>query len=92
MALVTAPADGVIRERLMAELERQKWAPVGWLKVVVQNGMVDLWGTITDEREREAIIVAAQNIPGVKDVRDHLVWIEPMSGVVIDAEGEVLAP
>jgi hypothetical protein len=46
MALATAPADGVIRERLMAELERQKWASVGWLKVVVQNGMADLRGTI----------------------------------------------
>ena len=87
-----APADGVIRERLMAELERQKWAPLGWLNVVVQNGVVELWGTITDERERQAIIVAAQNTPGVKDVLDHLVWIEPMSGVVIDAKGEVLAP
>jgi osmotically-inducible protein OsmY len=75
----------------MAELERQKWAPLGWLNVVVQNGVVELWGTITDERERRALIVAAQNIPGVKDVHDHVVWIEPTSGVVIDAEGEVLA-
>ena len=87
-----APTDGVIRERLMAELERQKWAPLGWLNIVVQNGVVELWGTITDERERRALIVAAQNIPGVKDVHDHVVWIEPTSGVVIDAEGEVLAP
>jgi CBS domain-containing protein len=87
-----APTDGAIRERLMAELERQKWAPLGWLNVVVQNGVVELWGTITDERERRALIVAAQNIPGVKDVHDHVVWIEPTSGVVIDAEGEVLAP
>ena len=52
----------------------------------------ELWGTITDERERQALIVAAQNIPGVKDVQDHLVWVEPMSGVVIGAGGEVLAP
>ena len=83
--------DEIIRERLMTELERQKWAPLGWLNVVVQNGVVELWGTITDERERQALIVAAQNIPGVKDVHDHVVWIEPMSGVVIGAEGEVVA-
>ena len=66
-------------------------APLGWLNVVVQNGVVELWGTITDERERRALVVAAQNIPGVKGVHDHVVWIEPTSGVVIDAEGEVLA-
>jgi len=86
------PADGVIRERLLAELERQKWAPLGFLNVVVQKGVVELWGSITDERERQALIVAAQNIAGVKDVRDHLIWVEPMSGVVIGAGGEVLAP
>lgn len=91
-APAAAPADGVIRERLLAELERQKWAPVGFLNIVVQKGVVELWGSITDERERQALIVAAQNIAGVKDVRDHLIWVEPMSGVVIGAGGEVLAP
>ena len=62
------------------------------LNVVVRDGVVELWGRIIDQRERQAIIVAAQNIPGVKDVQDHMVWIEPGSGVVIDANGEVLAP
>jgi CBS domain-containing protein len=37
----------------------------------------------TDDRERQAIMVAAENVPGVKAVRDHLVWIEPTSGTVI---------
>ena len=77
----TTEPDETIRQHLLAELERQKWAPAGFLNVTVQNGAVELWGTITDERERQALIVAAQNVPGVKDVRDHLVWVEPMSGI-----------
>ena len=76
---------------LLAELERQKWAQVGFLNVIVCNGAVDLWGMITDEAERQALIVAAQNIPGVKEVGDDLVWIDPTSGVVIGAKGEVVA-
>ena len=88
----TTASDETIRKNLLAELERQNWAPVGFLNVVVLDGIVQLWGTITDERERQALVVAAQNIPGVKDVQDHLVWVEPMSGVVIGAGGEVLAP
>ena len=92
----SAPAplatDGVIRERLLKELEQQKWAPIAFLNVVVKDGVVELWGSITDERERQAIVVAAQNTPGVKDVQDHMVWIEPSSGVVIGAKGEVIAP
>ena len=92
----TAPApastDAAIREQLLTELEHQKWAPIGFLNVVVRGGVVEFWGTITGERERHALVVAAQNTPGVKDVRDHLVWVDPMSGTVINAAGEVLAP
>ena len=50
----------------------------------MRDGVVELWGTIIDERERNALMVAAENIPGVTGVKDHLVWIEPMSGVVIE--------
>ena len=86
------PTDAAIREQLLTELEHQKWAPIGFLNVVVRNGIVEFWGTITEERERQALVVAAQNTPGVKDVRDHLVWVDPMSGTVVNAAGEVLAP
>jgi CBS domain-containing protein len=91
----SAPAPGatdeIIHKSLLIELQHEKWAPIGLLNVIVRNGVVELWGTITDERQRQALIVAAQNIPGVKDVQDHLVWVEPMSGVVIGAKGEVVA-
>jgi CBS domain-containing protein len=87
----SAATDEIIHKDLLIELQHEKWAPVGFLNVIVRNGVVGLWGTITDERERQALIVAAQNIPGVKDVQDHLVWVEPMSGVVIGAKGEVVA-
>jgi hypothetical protein len=36
------------------------------------------------ERECEAFRVVAENDAGVKAVEDHLVWIEPVSGIVID--------
>jgi CBS-domain-containing membrane protein len=73
--------DAAIREQILAECERQSWTPMS--NVVVRNGVVELWGVITDERERQARIVAAENVPGVKAVHDHLVWIEPMSGFVV---------
>ena len=37
---------------------------------------------------RAAIRVAAENVPGVKAVEDHLVWVEPVSGTIIDAPQE----
>jgi CBS domain-containing protein len=87
----SALTDETIRNLVLDELDRQKWAPVAFLNVIVRNGIAELWGTIPDEREREALIVAAQNVPGVKDVKDNLVWVEPMSGVVIGPGGQVVA-
>ena len=73
--------DQTIRERLMAEIGKQRWAPGGAIDIIVRNGVVDLWGSITEERARAALIVAAENTPGVKGVKDHLAWIDPMSGI-----------
>jgi CBS domain-containing protein len=80
-----AASDATIREQLIAELKKQAWAPIGLMRVVVKDGVVKLSGALTDERERQAIRIAAENIPGVKKVEDHLVWIEPNSGVVVEA-------
>jgi len=80
---VKAPAgdDAAIREQILGECARQRWAP--HVNVVVRDGAVGLWGVITDERERQALIVAAENVRGVKAVHDHLAWVEPTSGMIV---------
>jgi len=74
-------SDSAIRDRILASLVGQSWAPQ--INVVVKSGVAELWGTITDERERQACIVVAENVAGVGRVHDHLVWVEPMSGIAI---------
>jgi CBS domain-containing protein len=76
--------DAAIREQILAECGKQSWAPM--MNVVVRDGVVELCGTITDERERQALIVVAENVPGVTTVHDHLVWIEPNSGFVVQSQ------
>ena len=80
--------DAVIRSLFLAELGKEKWAPIALINPIIRNGVVELWGTITDERERQALIVAAENVPGVKTVRDHLACVEPISGMVIYQSAE----
>jgi hypothetical protein len=91
---VPAPAadDYAIRERLLAHLERQAWAPLSMINVVVRGGVVEYWGTLIEENARQALIVAAENVPGVKAVRDHLALIEPASGTVIYQPDQDQAP
>jgi CBS domain-containing protein len=69
--------DSGIREDLLSELKKQPWAPVGTIDVAVLDGVVTLSGVLTDERQRRALCVAANNIPGVRKVVDHIVWLEP---------------
>jgi CBS domain-containing protein len=65
--------DRKIRDILFAELGRQKWAPLpSDANILVENGVVHLWGIIQSEEERKAMIVAAEIVPGVKKVEDHM--------------------
>jgi CBS domain-containing protein len=77
--------DRTIRDSILAEFEKQSWAPMTTLNVTVTNGIVDVWGTITNPDERRAIGVVAENVTGVKEVHDHIVYVEPYTGTVIES-------
>jgi CBS domain-containing protein len=83
--------DDHIRNRVMDALEKNEWCPFG-LSVLVRGGIVHLSGVITEERARQAAVVAAENIDGVTKVHDHLCWVDTMSGVYLNSpEDEGLA-
>jgi CBS domain-containing protein len=73
-------SDADIQTDIRAALDAQKWAPEGSIHITVRDGHATISGTIFDERERDAIRVCAENVPGVKAVTDELIWIDPSSG------------
>lgn len=77
--------DDEIREHILAELAKAAWVPRDGIAITVKNGVVDLNGVILDEQERLALRVVAENAPGVRAIEDHLVWIEPVSGTIVDS-------
>ena len=77
-------SDDAIREQILAELAKAPWVPKDGLSISVKDGVVDLNGVILEEKERAALRVVAENVPGVRAVEDHLVWVEPVSGTVIE--------
>ena len=72
--------DDHIRNRVISSIEQNEWRPLQ-LGVTVRDGIVHLSGMITDERFRRAAIVAAENVPGVKLVHDHLYLFDAASGL-----------
>jgi CBS domain-containing protein len=75
------PNDAAIHDQIMTELGNQPWAPQ--FNVTVRDGIVDLWGIVLAPRQREAAIVAVENVSGVKAVRSHFAWVDPHSGMII---------
>jgi CBS domain-containing protein len=80
--------DDHIRSRVIAAIEKSGWSPFG-LNVIVRDGIVHLSGAITEERSRQAAMVAAQNVAGVRKVHDHLCWIDTMSGMYLESPEDV---
>ena len=52
-------------------------------EVMTQSPVVHLWGSYMAARQDEAMVVAAENAPGVRAVRSHLCWVDPVSGLTV---------
>jgi CBS domain-containing protein len=70
----TAADDRTIRQKLLAELKGQPWVHTWAADIIVRDNVVHLW--VSDDRpeeERRALRVAAENVPGVRGVEEHIV-------------------
>jgi hypothetical protein len=80
--------DREIKDAIVGAFRKEPWGRNTIIDVAVTDGVVQLSGVIVDERERAAFVTAAENIRGVKMVEDHIVFVEPMSGMVVSSPGD----
>jgi len=66
-----APTDEAIRARVIAELGKEPWGDTVATNVLVNDGVVELWGGANSEQEMQAGRVLAENVSGVKKVVDR---------------------
>jgi CBS domain-containing protein len=68
----TAPVkDSTLHDNVLVQLCSQSW----WsntVNVIVHDGTVELWGTVDSEVEMDAIRVAVEVTPGVRNVSNNL--------------------
>ncbi len=69
--------DAAIRAIMNDVLKNEEWAMSAIVNVIVSEGVVHLWGVIDSDDQRRALRVAAENIPGVSAVEDHLTFSLP---------------
>lgn len=64
--------DRLIREAVTAVIGKEDWAAGARLNVVVTKGVVHLWGLADSAEQEKALVVAAENVPGVAGVENHM--------------------
>jgi CBS domain-containing protein len=65
--------DRTIRNQLLAELKGKPWVNIWAADIIVTDRVVHLWfGADQPLEERQAVRVAAENIPGVGGVEEHI--------------------
>ena len=80
-AAEAATNDRTIRANLLAELDGREWVKLWAEDIIVRDGVVHFW--LSDSRskaEREALRVAAENVPGVRSIEEHPIPVPVMPG------------
>jgi CBS domain-containing protein len=68
--------DQAIKETIERELA-EAGVMARRVKIIVSGGIVHIWGTVITPDEKDAVRVAVEGIPGVKEVRDNVVALPP---------------
>ncbi|MBR0900666.1 CBS domain-containing protein [Bradyrhizobium tropiciagri] len=82
--------DDHIREHISREVYATAWRPAGF-QVQVRGGDVHLYGVIFDERARRAAVELAEATSGVKNVHDHLCFVDGYSGFYVASPEDIKA-
>ncbi|MFI4998863.1 MAG: BON domain-containing protein, partial [Reyranellales bacterium] len=65
-------ANEPLRRAVTDAVTKHGWSSAWPTNVVVNAGVVHLWGFVPSDAIRTAYRVAAENVPGVKGVKNHL--------------------
>lgn len=69
--------DQTIRERVLEALRVSEVVPLAGVNVVAVDGVVHLWGCVDTDDQRRACQLAAETVPGVRAVDNHLTRVPP---------------
>lgn len=78
---VLQPTDRALRENVADALENRPWTSRWPINVYANDGVVHLWGFVEGKDVRDAYRVAAESVPGVRRVKNHLRTIPASVGM-----------
>ena len=89
--LAGSATDANILQQIERDLAAQPWSPRHSISVTVKDGVVALSGTVSGFEQREALQILIEDIPGVRQIRDQLLVVDPYLGTAIESPMEIRA-
>jgi osmotically-inducible protein OsmY len=75
-----AATDAAVRKSTSSQVDASAGVRHPIISIRVRNGVVELRGTTSSEHHRQTMRAIAESTPGVREVHDHLIWIDPETG------------
>lgn len=72
-AATAVDSDRAIRGEILDRLSHQDWTDFGSRNVIVNDGIVHLWGLVGSAEEHKALLALAEDVPGVVRVSDETI-------------------
>jgi CBS-domain-containing membrane protein len=61
----------VLYNNILTQLQSERWSP-GGVNIIVDDGIVELWGIVESQIQKDAIRVAVEATPGVRTISDNI--------------------
>jgi CBS-domain-containing membrane protein len=61
----------VLYNNILTQLQSERWWP-GGVNIIVDDGIVELWGIVESDVQKDAIRIAVEAIPGVRTISDNI--------------------
>ncbi len=73
---VAAPAarsdSGALQKAIWDEIKAQEWLRSAYINLAVKDGVVDLYGSVDSDEQRQALHVLVEGVRGVRKVEDNV--------------------
>jgi len=74
---LTPLSDEKLRREIESAVRGRSWSLARRADVMVQDGVAHIWGVVPSDLVRQAYCIAAEKVPGVKVVQNHMHVVPP---------------
>jgi CBS-domain-containing membrane protein len=66
------PENGVLQKAIWHRIKAEGWVHSALVNIVVNDGVVELWGAVASDDQRRALHLLVEGVNGVRRVEDHV--------------------